>query len=372
MEIATNVEGARRYRSLLADGKKVSWLTVIDHRMRIGSAVVRMGGIAGVGTEPAERMKGYCRRLMEDSIAYMRDEGFDVSLLFGIPDFYPRFGYAVCGRASVVTMATRDAERAGSSLGPFEIRPYSGDDLDSLIDLYNQANHSRTGTVVRERPQFEGIRKGSRWGTDAEVIVLVDKAGRFAGYAAFDKNDVDLIVTEVEAVDPAAFPNVLYEFARLAIERRTGSIAMYLPPDHPFAEFCHRYECKVTLEYRRCGGAMMRIISQDSLFGKISGELAARIADSRFARDSVRLGLHTDLGDTCLEIEAGNVTPRPGTSAGDYIELPQSRLAQLVMGYRSARDLMTEPDVSFHGNALSLAEVLFPKQNAYVWAADHF
>jgi len=372
MEIVTSIEGARRYRALMVDGRKVSWLTVIDHRMRVGSAVVRMGGIAGVGTEPAERMKGYCRRLMEDSIAYMRDEGFDVSLLFGIPDFYPKFGYAVCGRASVLTIATRDAERAGSAAGGFRIRPYTDDDLDSLIELYNKANCSRTGTLVRQRPQFAGIPKGSGWGTEAVVVVVVDRNDRFAGYAAYDKNDVDLIVAEVEAAEPAAFPDLLYEFARLAIERRAGSITMYLPPDHAFAEFCRRYECKVSLEYRRCGGAMMRIINQAALFEKIAPELSDRVADSRLAGRSAGLGLRTDLGEMRLEIANGRVIPRAGETAEDRIELPQSRLAQLVMGYRSPRDLLTESGVSFFGEALALAEVLFPVQNAYVWAADHF
>ena len=117
VEIVTTVEGPRRCRALMADGKKVSWLTVIDYRMRIGSAQVRMGGIGGVGTEQAERMKGYSRGLMEDSVRYMRDEGFDVSALFGIRDFDPKFGYAVCLRSSTITMATRQPHRTSSPTG---------------------------------------------------------------------------------------------------------------------------------------------------------------------------------------------------------------------------------------------------------------
>ncbi len=372
VEITTTIEGPSRRRELMADGKKISWLTLIDHQMRIGSAQVRMGGIAGVGTEPAERMKGHSRRVMEDTIRYMRDEGFDVSALFGIRDFYPKFGYAVCLRSITVTMATRDAERAGSSAGDFRIRPYVEDDLDFLIDLYNTANRSRTGTLVRQRPHFAGIPKGSKWGTPAEVIVVVDDAGGFAGYAAYDRNDVDVIVTEVEAVDAAAFPSLLHEFARLAIERRAGSITLLLPPDQAFAEFCHRYECKVTLDYPRCGRGMMRIVNQDSLFAKISEELNVRVANSHLAGRAACLGVRTDLGDSLLEIQGGRITVQPGRTADDSVELPQSRLMQLVAGYRTAHDLLTEPGVSFHGDALTLAEVLFPPQNAYVWAADHF
>ena len=372
MEVVTTIDGARHLRGLIVDGKRVSWLTVTDHRMRIGSAVVRMGGVGGVGTENAERMKGYSRQVMEDSVRYMRDEGFDVSLLFGIRDFYPKFGYAVCMPACTMTMATRDAESAGAGAGAFKIRPFEDGDLDSLIDFYNTANGSRTGTLVRERPRFSGIPKGSKWGVSVETIVVTDAAGRFAGYAAYDKNEEEVIVAEVEAADTAAFPDLLYEFAKLAIDRRTGSITFLVPLDHPFTEFCRRFDCKLTVNHHRCGGGMMRIINQDTLFEKIAPELTSRVADSRLSGCSGRLGVRTDLGDTLLQIDNGAVTAHPGATADDSIELPQSRLSQLVMGYRSPRDLLTEPDISFHGSALQLAEVLFPKHVAYVWAADHF
>ena len=53
-----------------------------------------MGGIAGVDTNEEHRNKGYSRRVMEDCTAFMTENGFDVAMLFGIPNFYPKFGYA--------------------------------------------------------------------------------------------------------------------------------------------------------------------------------------------------------------------------------------------------------------------------------------
>ena len=372
MEIKTTVEDNRLFRELILDGKRVSWLTIIDHRMRIGSAQVRMGGIGDVGTDRDQRMKGYSRRVMEDSARYMRDEGFDVSLLFGIRDFYPKFGYAGCLPACTLEMATRNAESAGAGAGAYSVRPLEDADLDALIDLYNAANRSRTGTLVRERPRFSGITKGSKWGVPVETIVLIDAAGRFAGYAAYDKDEVEVTVTEVEAADPAAFPDLLYQFAKLAIDRRAGSIKILAPLDHPFTEVCRRFDCKITVNHHRCGGGMMRIIKQETLFDKIAPELTSRLGDSRYSTFSGRLALRTDLGDTLLEIDNGAVTAHPGAEADNSIELPQSRLSQLVMGYRAPRGLLTEPEVSFHGDALQLAEALFPQHYAYVWAADYF
>ncbi|MDH7602175.1 MAG: GNAT family N-acetyltransferase [Armatimonadota bacterium] len=372
MELIATTEGPRCHRALYVEGKKVSWLTLIDYSQRIGGAVVRMGGIAGVGTEPSERMKGYSRRVIEDTIRFMQNEGYDVSWLFGIRDFYPKFGYAVCMAPTTLTIATRDAERAKDALGCFSVRPYAEGDLDALIELYNSANQSRTGTLVRERGRFSGISKGSRWSIDAHVIVVTGPEDSFVGYAAYDKNETEVIVTEVESLDLHAYPNLLYEFAKLAIERRTGSISILLPPDHPFAEFCHRYECTVTTNYARCGGGMGRIINLRSLFEKIAGELSRRLAVSEHRDADTCLWISTDIGEIALLLRNGEVRIVDECDRANSVQIPQPRLAQLVYGYRSARDMLTEPGVVFSGAALSILETLFPPQNPYVWAADHF
>ena len=54
----------------------------------------------------------------------MTQEGFDCAILFGIPDFYDKFGYAVCLPECRTEMRTRDAERADATL---TARPYTPD-----------------------------------------------------------------------------------------------------------------------------------------------------------------------------------------------------------------------------------------------------
>ena len=44
---------------------------------------------------------------MEATIAFMNENGSDVSMLFGIPDFYPKFGYATVLRETWVEFDTK-------------------------------------------------------------------------------------------------------------------------------------------------------------------------------------------------------------------------------------------------------------------------
>ena len=100
---------------MLVDGELVCWLGVIDYTMRIGTTQVRMAGIAGVETKEPHRMKGYMRDLLNGTLVYMQTQGYDISMLFGIPDFYPKFGYATCLAYSAFTIKTRIAETAAIS-----------------------------------------------------------------------------------------------------------------------------------------------------------------------------------------------------------------------------------------------------------------
>ena len=57
------------------DEQDISRLWIHEYQMRFGTALLKMGGIAGVGTNEEHRNKGYSRRVMEDSTAFMTENG---------------------------------------------------------------------------------------------------------------------------------------------------------------------------------------------------------------------------------------------------------------------------------------------------------
>src|SRR5436305_890107 len=95
---------------LFVEGKSVSRLAVVDLEMRVGGANVKMGGIADVGTDREHRNKGYSRRVLEYATEWMTEQGYDCATLFGIPNYYDKFGYAVCLSECWFELATRPLE----------------------------------------------------------------------------------------------------------------------------------------------------------------------------------------------------------------------------------------------------------------------
>ena len=94
---------------LQLDGQQVSRVVIVPMLMRIGAAVVRMDGIGGVGTEEEFRNRGYSRRVMETAVEQMRRGDAALSTLFGIEDFYQKFGYETTGPEYTVVLPLAEA-----------------------------------------------------------------------------------------------------------------------------------------------------------------------------------------------------------------------------------------------------------------------
>ena len=367
MRIFTEGEGFRRRRFLEVESERVSWLHLLDHRVRIGPAAVRAGCIAGVGTHHRHRRKGYSRLLMEDTTRSMLDEGFDVALLFGIEHFYHKFGYASCMPDVTATVPTRELERAiapGRTGQPrFSARPSTDGDLGPIVDLYNENNSRRPLSVVRTQECFAGFDQGSGFHREPEVIVLEDASGAFAGYAVCDALPARTTVAEVEVKDPAALGAVLAEVLRTAVERRDGEVTFRLPADHLMVHVLRRIGCVVKVEHRNTGGAMGRIINQDSLLGKLveaySGERGAG------ASGLLEIEVRTELGVTEVAVPAAR-------SGRGTLVIPHAALFQAVTGFRKAREVAISPGVEIAGEGGALLEFLEPEQEPHMYGPDHF
>jgi predicted N-acetyltransferase YhbS len=91
MELSYTQEKAGWHVQVRDGDRSVSGLHIIDRELRIGSSVVRVGGIGCVGTEREYRGRGLARQVIEASMELMRRERYQASFLFGIQDFYDKY-----------------------------------------------------------------------------------------------------------------------------------------------------------------------------------------------------------------------------------------------------------------------------------------
>ena len=208
-------------------GELASELWVVDVTVRAWGAELRSAGVAGVATPKPHRMKGYARRLMEACERFTADRRYEISTLFGIPDFYHRFGYAtICPEYEIrIELDTREMDGPSASLE--EVRR---SDWDAIARLCNAAYAALDGTVVRHEGAWRGPRQGSDWDRTPQALVSRDAHGQPAAYAVVDNELTDgcLVLSDAVASDDAAGEALALGLAKLA--RSRGAVCSTRPP----------------------------------------------------------------------------------------------------------------------------------------------
>jgi len=345
---------------LMLQGAAVSRVSVIDLHIRIGDTSVRCGGIGNVHTERAHRRKGYARRVLEESLTFMQQEGYHLSALFGIPDFYSKFGFAPVLIESQCTVATRDAEAAQSH---YAVRAVQPQDVPAIAEMYERMRVVQTASVVRKPTKWAGFQRGSHWSDQVGTFAVADN-DKLIGYAAYDSDPRRCTVTEIGYLNESVFSTLLAAVARIAVERRVEKIVFAGPPDDPFLQYCHRYGCEMEIIYPRNRNGMARIIDQPALLEAAYPLFLRRLQKVGLADWSGVIALCTDLGTDYLRFGAGGKELT--------VEMPQWMLAQLLLGYRSLDSALLDSRAHADEEAIPSLRAVFPQGYPYVWWADRF
>ncbi|MCC6442558.1 MAG: GNAT family N-acetyltransferase [Armatimonadetes bacterium] len=350
----------------------ISRLWAPTYRMRIGSAEVKMGGIAGVGTDDDCRLRGYSRLVMEESTRYFNETGHDIAVLFGIPDFYHRFGYAPALVSSAMVVSVKDAllSLAGTRIPAHTLRPMVEEDRAGILDIYHADTAHRSGCLVRSPEEWKGFSKGTSYECGSRPLVLEGDSDGLLGYIVFDEVENECRIGEVGGRSPAIYPALLKAMAEQAQQKGAPSFILRLPLDHPFIFFCRRCGGESSSYWHRNAEGMARLINLESLMTKLTGLFTHRLRG--FPLPIAPLAFRTDLGTVTLTFRDGQAGVGPQASSSLTVSIPQMRLAQWVMGYRAVADVILDEGVDAPEEAVPLLKALFPPGTPWMPMTDWF
>jgi hypothetical protein len=377
--------------------------------MRIGAAVVRMDGIGGVETAEEFRNRGYSRRLMEIAVARMTAGDAALSTLFGIQDFYQKFGYETTGPEYTVSIPRVDPVSAASPLPEgWRVRMLRAGDLPAVMRLYHANTRRATGAILRHDDGDDpaetarladcdpdarkiGLRAWNKLrrvvaepGEDACRVVL-DPAGEIAAYAwlgaqnwwvAVRRRDApeSLHVAEAMARDATA-ADVLLAACRTWATESGGDhteVAFAIPPQGPIAAAATYEGGSIRSVYTRGGDFMGRVLDLDRFIDQMLPEFSARIAAARLSFRGW-LTFETELGRASLFIGPDEAS-REGGANGDnlMVALPQATLARLCLGGFDSQDVIARLPNPIEPRAVPLLLTLFPRRHPHIYPMDRF
>ena len=400
--------GGRTQVEVIVGDRTVSWLSIEPFTLRIGAATVRMDGIAGVGTEEEFRRRGYARRLLEATVAWMRQGDAALSMLYGIRDFYPKFGYATAGpdHRVVITELSPNLSLPDN----WHARPFAPQDLPAIQRLYERGTADGVGAAIRPPEARSWSRLAAPEGQGAEDCrVVVDATEQVRAYTwrarwhwsvGFMERDEPeaLVVAEVFA-DSSSAADAVLAACRAWADEESGKrgqpvkrILLSLPPEGPVAAAAMYQSATFLRRFGRCGGSMARVLHVGRLLQSLIPEMDRRIQAAGFTVRGV-LHIETETGEATLivtpqgvavesndlppdrhPIPAGTATAaRPG-AAGEtlMVRLPQATLARLALGAFPPDDLLARLEEPPTERARQLVEILFPLRHPHMFLPDRF
>lgn len=139
------------YGASLTEGGPIVGSIIINNKLsRFDGHTVKMGGVGGVATLPAQRRGGAIRASMELALREMYDKGFALSHLYPFSTaYYRQFGFAPAGQSLRWKVELSDLKRLPDAGGAVT-QLFPGDDLGPLLEVYNKMYGDINFSCLRE------------------------------------------------------------------------------------------------------------------------------------------------------------------------------------------------------------------------------
>jgi hypothetical protein len=363
--------------ALMRGDEELSRTLIFPMTIRVGRATLRMDGIGGVETPERHRHRGYSRRVLEAAVDTMTAGDAVLSTLYGIPHFYPKFGYATLGPEYTLAPASLD-ER--SELPERLIaREGAPGDLAALQWLYRDETACAVGPVVRDDDCWVWADLERALTPGAGEVRVAERDGRVVGYAwrssgcwwmqqiSRDRPPA-LRIGEAFAADLDGADAVLAMCRRWAAELELPALTFAIPPDCRVASAAQLQNVRVTALYGDEAEFMGRSTGLRALLRAMLPELEARWRNAGLPSFVITI-VTGDERATLTGDETG-VAVDAGLAGDVEVRLDPGTVARLVMG--GFAPALTLARASLPGAATCALEALFPKRVPYIYPADRF
>jgi predicted acetyltransferase len=359
-------------RIAIADGEIAGALRLTSDTLRLGEARLHMGGFGWIATAPHHRNKGVASALIGDTMHYMRDHMFHVAMLFGIPNFYHRFGF----HTTLAEYTTRvDIRDLPPYEGPaFRVRQAKPGDVRLLQKMHEQADTQTACSIIRCGAHFHY--HWQRW-ESAQVVLSPD--GKVLAYFLpnrkkglfLTKPSRSVEVEECGVINRTACQPLMQAIADFAREMLLPEVRFHGPPGHPLIEFLCKFRSTHTMQLSPGEGGMMAVVNPAETLESMLPEWESRIAQMGERELKTELTLLIDRVPLLVRCHHGAISILRQTGP-NKLSLTQEEFVQLLTGYRHLAEVLASRRRIINQSALTLAEAIFPKRHPYVWRADRF
>jgi predicted acetyltransferase len=302
---------------------------------------------------------------MLDGLAYMADHNYHVSMLFGIANFYQRFGFSTTLSEYATTVDVLEASEAYHP--DYRIRDGKPGDIRALQKMHAANDADVACSLLRTAAHITNC--WERW---KPVRVLTNAQGKMLGYFLPRPEEDVLSVDEVGVEDAQACGAVLHACAEAARKRYLPKIRFHMPSQHPFTNYLIRYRSIHETRMARDSGGMMTIVNLGETLESMIPEWESLLIASAACDFRTEVTLVVDSAAPYrLRVNRGAVDVA-NVVGKNKVSLSSRDLMQLLSGYRFLDEILDSERRILTQEARQLLATLFPKRTPYVWLMDRF
>lgn len=351
-------------RIALLNGEIAGALRLTTETMRLGEARLRVGGLGWVATAPQHRHRGICTGLLQETRRYMIEQRYHLSMLFGIPNFYHRFGFATTLADYLITLDAAEAPTVLS--GEYKIRPVKPGDIGAIQKMHSANDEGVACSLLRSSAHLK-----MKWDRFSSARVFTTHQGRVVAYVLLGEDEKLLPVQEVGIDDRAAAPDVLAYCTQRAQDDYKPRVRFMTPPEHVFARFLAGYESTHEMRLSRQRGGMMSFMDIGESLESMLPEWEGRAAQSIVADRRCEVTLLVDGVGYRLRSHYGAIDIAAGMGKNKF-SITSTDLMRLLTGYTHLEDIYNLERRLIASDARAFLAAIFPKRNPYVHTFDRF
>ncbi|MBL8134057.1 MAG: GNAT family N-acetyltransferase [Anaerolineae bacterium] len=352
-----------------SSGRVAASLCLIPWRWNYAGVELRSGELGICATLEEFRNQGLIRALTVRHKELLREGGFHLSHIQGIPYFYRQFGYEYAlpleGGWEI------ELRQIASDLPVnYTVRSAEIEDIPTLAKLYDDASRDYDISARRDADVWRFILEPAPgMGTNVDIFLLLDAAEHPVGYWCIQHYGfgAGLNVGEVSRLDHAGASALLPILRRQALERDKPYIRLITPDDGALVRTAAGIGARDTGRYQW----QLHVPDSAHLLRAIAPALERRLEGSMYDRLTGVFEICLYRETLTLRFESGrlaNVESRPTPNNDGEIRIPPLLFPLLVFGWLTRAELAARyPDFIVGARHHALLDTLFPRMNACLY-----
>ena len=375
------MQAPEAYRVMISNGRLISLLRIVATPIQVGRCVVLKADVGHVAVRPQLQGRGIGTTLMQETVRWLRGEGYHLSRLGGLTKFYSRFGYEPFVRR-FVEFPVREKHGGARKIPPVEaypaptgfegrLRPFDeARDYEARARLAHSFYMGRSGASPISLPDGPPVSPSP---ADPEALDFVYELGGdmkgflLARHDPHESSEHEIAYSVSDFAYAPEYPQaagLLFQqlFARVA-PHAPARIISRLPYDEQLAAALQQWGIGFDRRemHQAVAANMIQVLNLPKILLDVAPELTGRMADSPLADWCGTLRFELPAQTAELALPGGDVAPGDDAKAEFVLNMSQSEFVKLLFGIISFEESICVREGHLDAGQRAVASTLFPR-----------